>query len=366
MTYFTEVNIEQRLKQINITNLTMYEFYQNITKVFSDLKDPLISINWNMTNIDQFYFFEPLDFYMKEVDGEPKIFGKCNINRSTMKYFKDGNKIYELSLRLANFSIININGFEAFNFIQNYGGNYLSTKNPHSTFNAKIRSHNKLSIKYYPLSFENFINFRFIYENGQNIIADYIFLSNYQIYDDEEPMINPPLSLLNSINSEDISINELKQTNDLLWNFTYNNFFKCLVDDENEVNVYYIHSFLADDFNKYIDIIINCYKLFDNNTYPIIVICDSIKGNDYQLPQLLLNIISPLLSFNIYGALKIKNNFTETDDINNHIKQFKSIKDCSSINFSYLISEMNEINYRYDNKVNFSQAFILKKKNLFR
>ena len=356
-TYFTPVDIEQRLRQINITNITKYEFYQNVTKILSDLKDPLILINWNNTNIDEFYFFEPLDFYIKEVDGKPKIFGKCNINRSIMKYFKEGNKIYELSLRLANVSISNINGTESPNYIEIFGENYQSTKNPHSTFNLKIRNHNKLSMKYYPLKFKDFKDFRFIYENGEIITADYIFLSQYQIYEDEEPMTNPTFNL----NLRDIKKNNNSIINNLPWNYSYEDYFKCLVDDENEKNIYYIHSFLNEDYNKYINTIINCYKLIDNNTYPIIVINDNINSKDYQISQLLLNIISPLLSFNIYGALKIKNNFTETNDINNHIKHFGDINNCSSINYSYLISGKKEINYSFNNKINLSQPFVIKK-----
>ena len=198
-TYFTAVNIGQRLKQINLVGISMYEFYQNITKILAELKDPLISISWNMTDLDQFFFLQPLNFYVKEIDGIQKIYGKCNINRNTMRYFKDGIKIYEKSLKLADVAIRNINGLDPFYFIENFGGNYMATKNFYSTFNTKIRNHNKLSLKYYPLNIENFKNFRIIYETGDNFLVDYIFLSRIQIYeddDDEEPFFNSYLHLM--------------------------------------------------------------------------------------------------------------------------------------------------------------------------
>ena len=48
--YFSPINILQRLKELKIRNMSMYEFYQNITQIFADSKDPLISISWNMTD----------------------------------------------------------------------------------------------------------------------------------------------------------------------------------------------------------------------------------------------------------------------------------------------------------------------------
>ena len=369
-TYFTPINIQQRLKQINIKNITLYELYQNVTTIFADLKDPLISINWNMTDLDQFYFFQPLDFYVKEKDGVPRIFGKCKINRSTMKFFKDGNKIYEKSLRLEDVPISNINGYDPFYFIEHFGGNYMASKNIFSTFNIKIRKHNRLSLKYYPLNIENFKNFRVIYDNGESFLVDYIFLSQIQIYDDEKPIINPPHPFNNikeynntHININDIEFNYINNNIDLPWNFTYDNYFKCLVDDKNEVNIYYIHSLPSEDKNSYINIIINCYKLFDNNTYPIIVINDLNANADIEIVHFLLNIISPLYSFNIYGTMKVNDNLEETKELNDYIKQFAEIKDCSSINYTYLISDKIEMEYSYNNKINLSQPFILKKKN---
>ena len=44
-------------------------------------------------------------------------------------------------------------------------------------------------MKYYPLNFEDFKNFRISYENGQNIIADFIFLSQFQINEDEDSFL---------------------------------------------------------------------------------------------------------------------------------------------------------------------------------
>ena len=386
--YFFPINVKQKLKEMNTSNISTYEFYQNVTKILAQLKDPLVHVNWNISHINDFYFFEPLDFYIKEIDGKQEIFGRCNINRATMKYFNYGNKIYELSLIMANVSINSINGIDSFYYIDSFGGNYLATKNPQATFSSKIRNHNKLSLKYYPLNFENFKNFKISYENGQNIDVDFIFLSQFQINEDEDPILSPPLnppfdyiSFLDiSKSKEDIISSEenkddiiMKSSNskltknenytDIKWDFYYDNFFKCLADDENQVNVYYIHSFSTPNNKQLIEIIKNCYKLFDSNTYPIIVINDINNSGDYQIAQLLLNIISPLFSFNIYGAIKIKNDLKETNGIKKHLKKFADVNDCSSFSFSKLTSEKIEVKYSENNKIFLSKPFIIKKNN---
>ena len=372
-TYFNPVNIEERLKKININKITKYEFFQNISKIFSDLKDPLISISWKMTDLDQFYFFEPLDFYIKEKDGIPKIYGKCNINRNTMKYFKDGNKIYELALKLVDVPIDNINGYNAIDFFEIFGGNYMSRKNSHSSFNYKIRgNHNKMSLIFYPLNYEDFKNFRIIYENKELFDVDFIFLSNLQIYEgeDDDSLINPPLGY-NILEKEikNIDINSIKKNNilkedyNLLWNYYYSNYFKCLVDDENKINIYYIHCLSPEEGenDEFINVIVNCYKLFDNNTYPIIVINDMNTKGDIQIAQLLLNIISPLYSFNIYGTMKINEHLTEINETKNVINNFADINNCSTIDYSFLKSNKIQIEYSLNNKIYLTQPFILKK-----
>ena len=384
--YFTPININEKLKKINTTNISTYEFYQNVTRILAELKDPLVHINWNISHINDFYFFEPLDFYIKDIDGKQKIFGRCTINRATMKYFNYGNKIYELSLIMANDSINSINGIDSFYYIDTFGGNYLATKNPQATFSLKIRNHNKLSLKYYPLNFKDFKNFKISYENGQNIDVDFIFLSEFQINEDENPILSPPfnppfdyISFLNINNFKEDIINlegnqddfimessnskltKSENNTDIKWDFYYDNFFKCLFDNENQVNVYYIHSFSTPNNKKLIEVIKNCYMLFDGNNYPILVINEINNSGDYQIAQLLLNIISPLFSFNIYGAIKIKNDLKETKEINKHLKKFADINNCSSIDFSKLISEKIEVKYTESNKIYLSNPFIIKK-----
>ena len=46
--YFTPINVNEKLKKINTTNICTYEFYQNVTKILSELRDPLVQVNWNI------------------------------------------------------------------------------------------------------------------------------------------------------------------------------------------------------------------------------------------------------------------------------------------------------------------------------
>ena len=62
------------------------------------------------------------------------------------------------------------------------------------------------------------------------------------------------------------------------WDFCYLNSFKCKVDKGNNINVYYIQDFLSFDPASFRNIMIKCAILFDNNTYPIVLIDDLNTG----------------------------------------------------------------------------------------
>ena len=77
------------------------------------------------------------------------------------------------------------------------------------------------------------------------------------------------------------------------WNVNFKNIFKCRVDDDNKINVYYINSFgsqqdLNYDFRK----IVECVTLFDNNTFPIILINSFNRGGQGYISQILLKLLS--------------------------------------------------------------------------
>ena len=55
------------------------------------------------------------------------------------------------------------------------------------------------------------------------------------------------------------------------WNYEYEDILKCSTDETNEVNIYYITSFKPSNNKEFNETIENCYTLFDNNLYSILI-----------------------------------------------------------------------------------------------
>ena len=103
---------------------------------------------------------------------------------------------------------------------------------------------------------------------------------------------------------------------ELICDFKYdnetNNIFKCRVDEINNLNIYFIQSFANNDNNHSLlkELFIKCIKLFDENTYPIIVILNNNNGGYADLSKLMIELISPFISINKIIASKINYNKT--------------------------------------------------------
>ena len=98
------------------------------------------------------------------------------------------------------------------------------------------------------------------------------------------------------------------------WNVKYNegeeDLFRCHADSDNNVNVYYVHSFTAFEVSKYIEAIKACVELFDDNSNPIIVINDLNNGGAVVLAQIFLGVLSPLMPINKFkGRFRITDSF---------------------------------------------------------
>ena len=76
--YHEKIDIQKELNEIDLNEITPYEFYRKIWKALSKLKDQHIQINWKSLNLDEFFILGPFDFIMKQdEDGNIKIFGEC-------------------------------------------------------------------------------------------------------------------------------------------------------------------------------------------------------------------------------------------------------------------------------------------------
>ena len=360
--YFPKIDFEQRLNEITYNNISIYKFYQSIKEILSDFKDPGIQINWNKVVLNNFYFIQPLDFYIKTINNQNKIYAKCNIDKKIMPYFANSSKdIFEIIEKNTDIAISTINGFEPFDFINNFGGNYMSLKSKHGTFTYKIKYHNQLQLKYFPLKYEDFKNFQIIYESGDSFVTNYFFVSNIDIYGNltnitkEEEEFN---NFLNEISIKNYNSNIPKKFNEIKeefykiknnisidddldeinWKYKYENILRCITDFDKKINIYHFRSFSPKDENKYIETINQCINYFDENDYSIIVINEMNEGGEnIFLIQYLIGIISPFIPINIFGKIKISDsNLKNNENFLNYIKNFSTINKCESCTYDDL------------------------------
>ena len=126
------------------------------------------------------------------------------------------------------------------------------------------------------------------------------------------------------------------------WNYEYEDILKCYADQTNQVNIYYISSFEPSNKDKFNQTLEKCYKLIDDNIYPIIVINDLNNGGFVSFSQLFLGIISPLIPIRLYsGRIRISETFDKTEKINQYINSnLTIIENCTNGTYEILSKEV--------------------------
>ena len=373
--YFNKIDINQRLNEIkdkiNNDEITeKYDFYRELNIAFSELKDSHIILIWNLLNIEDYTIIAPIEFYTKQVDNEIKIFANCL--DSDDDYFSDNGIDIAEELDLCDQNkdnpILSINNQNPFDFINNFGQQFLSTKNEHATFSFKLQNHNYVQLKDYPLSLEELNRLDIEFETGTTINTKYYILSEIDINNERRNLNNNNFTLYKKeINNKKRTINKnskKRKLDEIYWNYKEKNeLLKCYEDNNNEINIYYISSFnvYGRDKDDYIKIIENCYKLFDTNTYPIVIINDLNEGGLVYLSQLFLGIISPLMSIDLYkGRIRITDTFKNTDEIKYYIESnLTSSKNCLHTSYNDLINNKIQVDYGDEIKSDLTDIFYL-------
>ena len=385
--YHEKVDIQKELNEIDLNEITPYEFYRKIWQILSKLKDQHIQIKWKALNLDKFLILGPLDFSMKEdEDGNIKIYGEC-IEDNQLEDFYNGNQISEICQYYSDTPIKSINDMDPFEYINNFGGNFLSTKNIHGTFSFKIKYHNNVPLSDYPLSLEDFQNYKVEFESGESFTTEYLIISDIdidnenlrnldenkniihkkKIFKENSKLINQKRARTKT-RGKSIEKNKLLLMNGYLrWNYEYEDILKCVADETNQVNIYYITSFEPSNKNNFNKTIENCYTLFDNNSYPIIVINDLNNGGYISFSQLFLGIISPLIPINLYsGRMRITESFNNSKEINEFItSNLTKIKDCQNCTYNNLIEGKININYGDDIKSELTELFYINNMSIY-
>ena len=375
--YHKKIDIQKELNEIDLTDITPYEFYRKIITILSGLKDSHIQMNWKPLNLDKFFILGPIDYSIKEdEEGNLKIYGQCI---DELDDFENSEEIKEICLYYSDTPIKYINDLDPFEYINSFGGNFLSTKNSHGTFSFKLRYHNSVPLSDYPLSLEDLENYKVEFESGDSFETGFLIASDIDI--DSERLRN--LDSKGKIHKKKIfksngrlNIKNNKQKpirfyKDLLnfiinWNYECEDILKCSSDQTNQINIYYISSFQPSDKELFNQTLENCYKLFDDNIYPIIVINDLNNGGYVSLSQVFLGIISPLIPIKLYsGRMRITDSFKDIEKINEYINSnLTKMDDCLDCTYDYLND--GKINVDYENGINsqLTELFYINNKSI--
>ena len=339
-------------------------------------------------------------FNIKNDTGIPKMYSKPNINNTLNKQFKNSMNIFEIINSSINSPIETINGKDPFDFISEIGSEFRDVRNPHGTFTYKFNSINKAPLFIVPLYKENLTNFTIVYENKLNFTTDLFIISDENIFPrhNTTPIQTFNNFILNSniyenILNDFIFIPEIKELPYKLmklnkygqfeftldshinslngtsmswkdWNYTTpDNYFKCRVDKENELNVYFIRSFSPGDNStkdKFIETIEKCADLFDKdeNNFKTILITNMNGDGFVSLSELLLQMISPYTSINIYSSIRA------TESIkSNYRTLINEIDKCQEISQVDFLDKVQLINYGNESEL-ITKPFILVLKSL--
>ena len=102
--------------------------------------------------------------------------------------------------------------------------------------------------------------------------------------------------------------NVLKKANynyrEVEWDYQYLDNIGCKADTSKKINIYFVNNFYPDEDGEYDKIVYNCVDLFDSNDFPIILLNILNPGGSIYNTQLVMELLSPTKTINIYGAFR--------------------------------------------------------------
>ena len=319
-----KIDLKDEISKISTSNRKFYEFYQDIKKILTTVKDLHFNIEPLTTpkkyDFSKYYAFLPFDFEIKYYNKEYRIF-IAKDNSLLKEYDKDSQDFINNHL---NIPLKSINNIDPFDYIQNWS-KFRATKNPHSQFTNIIKAVSYFRLVNYPLNYSELIfneyefdddkvlrlSYKFYYPK-QNIIKSFnkYFLNYLKKYDVQEiPSFRQIYNnFLMRNDKKKILKLENNNINNQNWDVIYkdkgNKIFKCKVDKANKVNVIVQNSFSL-EFQKGIGTILKCAKLFYSNNFPIFIIESKNGGGFAILSILMTQIFQTRILFRRYISYKI-------------------------------------------------------------
>jgi len=92
--YHSKVDILKNFKEMNYTDIGIYEFYRRIASSLSPLRDAHIQMFFNDYDFSEFFITHPFEYFVGEYHKEPRLFAKCS-EEVLLNKFEDFEYIQE-------------------------------------------------------------------------------------------------------------------------------------------------------------------------------------------------------------------------------------------------------------------------------
>jgi len=368
------VDLIDSFNNVKKENRKYYEFYREIRQILGSVRDLHFNIysciSPNYKKLEGVSACIPFSFIIDKDSHDNEIKVYIKYNEDCAIYYSDDIKDYVRKKMEAKTALKLINGKDPFEYIQNWGRNFFTTKSPHGHFSFIKRYIQSFYFTLYPFTPEE-LNIKLEFESKDNK-EDFLIL-DYYVLVPEIPLFtklnNNNKYLLNSSKENNkfleffreemkkymnnvnipnifemwkrynkkngIFKEKLRTNNGIKWDFETEeeDGIKCRVDNDNQVNVFLQQNFML-NVAPALNIILECTKLFYQNNYPIIGIENQNGGGVIILAQ----VFHQLLQVKTYDRMHFSGRKTDINkqDYENMIygkidvetcKKFKDIND---------------------------------------
>ena len=143
--------------------------------------------------------------------------------------------------------------------------------------------------------------------------------------------------------------NALKKANynsrEVIWDYQYLDNIGCKADASKKINIYFVNNFVPDEDGEYEKTVYDCVDLFDSNDFPIILLNILNPGGSIYNTQLVMELLSPTKTINIYGAFR-NNGIYKGEEIENEIlSKFSDFENCQTLNYEKFEKIKKKIDY---------------------
>ena len=315
--YFIKFDLLNELKEIKRNNRNKYEFYIDIKRVLGKLRDLHLSIiasdGWEYVDFYNSFIYYPFSYIIKNnnINNKPRLLIKIE-NRTLIQY---NESVQNFLMENKNYPLNSINNLDPFDFVQNFGNDFMACKNEHCSFSFKFESFG-FYLLYMPFTKKEISNIKFEFEieneKKTNIVIDFKIQLSLKSDNKIKNIFKFEKKKSNKFNIHTLKHEYIQTNNNITWDYNdiLNNYFKCRVDNNNQVNVFVQNSFhykLWNDFEYAMDLFYNCSELFYSNDYPIIGIQNNNGGGFGILGVYLSQLLQINIDFQVFGATKSNN-----------------------------------------------------------